>query len=93
MEAETQSINMRLPKVEATVAFLQICHANGWSQSATDPTTDMPQDSFRWTCRRSGWRAKEVDVRAFFEGSRTTRFELRGRPKDVDRIATALRQH
>jgi hypothetical protein len=90
MTAETVTVTTPLPKVEATVAFLKLCEAKGWDQVAADTTADMPEESFRWLCMPSGWRAKDVDVRAFFE--ETTRFELRGRAKDVDRIATALRR-
>jgi hypothetical protein len=81
-----------LAKVNATIAFLALCESNGWQQTAVDTTPEMPADSFRWLCKPSGWRATQVDVRAFFnDDAMLTRFELHGRSKDAERIASALR--
>lgn len=79
-------------KVDATTAFLVLCNSNGWEESAIETTSEIPTESFRWRCTPSGWRAKQVDVRAFFDEAEQTRFELHGRSKDAERIAAALRE-
>jgi hypothetical protein len=89
---EGLTVTLRKGKVDATLVFLQLCERNGWGEpNAVERTPDMPQDSFRWLCTPSGWRAKQVEVRARFNSDEETEFQLIGRARDAEQIASGLR--